>query len=279
MQAQSTGRRRPPFGEMLREWRTARGLSQMRLAHLADISPRHMSFVETGRARPGRDVLLRLASVLEIPLRATNELLESAGYARMYSDSAFEEPALDRVRATLQFILDRHSPYGAVVVDAGWRLLMANEPFVRLAAFLLGDPRRADPSTRPNLLELVFRPDGFRPSIVNWKEVGGVLGARLRRQLEFSPATDGLDALLARLESYGIPPYPLPSPESEPPLLIPLHLCKADVDLRLATAITTFGTPQDALVQGIRIETFFAADEATDRRVRELQEAGWLDQS
>lgn len=270
MDTPSTSLRREPFGEMLRAWRTARGLSQMRLAHLAGISPRHMSFVETGRSRPSRDVLLRVAGVLDIPLRARNRLLESAGFARIYSDSAFDEPALERVRATLQFILDRHEPYGAVVVDAGWSLLMANEPHRRMSAFFVGPEPEPDSSARPNLLERVFSPDGFRPWIVNWEEVGGLLGARLRRQLEFSPATGGLDKLLARLEEYGIPPEPVPSAEWDPPLLIPLHLRKAELDLRFFTTITTFGTPQDALVQDLRIETFFPADEGTDQIVREM---------
>jgi transcriptional regulator with XRE-family HTH domain len=266
--------RRESAGEILRAWRTARGLSQMRLAHLAGISPRHMSFVETGRSRPSRDLLLRVAGVLEIPLRVRNTLLESAGFARIYPDSAFHEPALQRVRATLQFILDRHEPYGAVVVDAGWNLLMANEPHRRMSAFFLGSDPATDSAARPNLLERVFSPDGFRPWIVNWEEVGGLLGARLRRQLEFSPPTGGLEQLLARLEEHGIPPVPLPSAEGDPPLLIPLHLRKADLDLRFFTTITTFGTPQDALVQDLRIETFFPADEATDRILHERHLGG-----
>ncbi|MEX2031304.1 MAG: helix-turn-helix transcriptional regulator, partial [Dehalococcoidia bacterium] len=224
--------RQEPVGKMLRTWRAARGLSQMRLAHLAGISPRHMSFVETGRSLPSRDVLLRVAGVLEIPLRARNNLLESAGYARIYSDSGFDEPALDRVRETLQFMLDRHEPYGAVVVDAGWSLLMANEAHRRMAAFFLGPDPELNSGARPNLLERVFSPDGFRPWIVNWEEVGGLLGARIRHQLEFSPPTGGLEKLLARLEEHGIPPEPVPSAESALPLLIPLHLRKGGLDLR-----------------------------------------------
>lgn len=274
---------RPSVGRLLRWWRNRRGFSQMELALSAGISPRHMSFVETGRSRPGRDVVVRLAEALDLPIRERNVLLESAGYARMYRESSLEEGELGRLRELLEMVLDRYEPYGAVVVDAEWRLLMANGAHRRLAEHILGaDARRpgdgagnhsADGATgggeRPNLLLQLFRPGGLGEKLVNWPEVAHHLLDRLRRQVAESPTRSGLRDLLETLEEMDLPP----APEARPPRLpvLPMHFDLGDgTELRLVSFVSTFGAPQDVAVQELRLEAFLPADDASEAVMRNI---------
>lgn len=262
---------RPTVGELLRWWRDRRGLSQMALAHRAGVSPRHVSFVETGRSRPGREVLVRIAEVLELPFRETNALLEAAGHARRYRESALDDEAMERLRDMLRFVLDRYEPYGAVVVDAGWRLLMANEAHRRLAGRILADAGgEGDGEPGTNLMIELFRPGGFRERLANWPEVAHHLLERLRRQVAGNPARDDVRDLLERLESYDLPPEPDIRPPDVP--VLPMHFVLGDVELRLVSLITTFGAPQDVAAQELRLEAFLPADDATDRVLRALAE-------
>ncbi len=261
---------RPPVGELLRDWRNARGLSQMELAHRAGISPRHMSFVETGRSRPGREVLLDLSEVLGVPFRERNELLEAAGYARMYRDSALDDDAVARVADVLRFLLRSHEPYGAVVVDSEWNVRMANDPHRTLMARLLADAPEALREEK-NLLVQTFHPQGLRPRIRNFARVAHTLLERLEAQARSNPMRDAYGELLERLRGLGDLPEPPPSPEEGPlPILLPLELEVEGRVLRLFTTLTTLGTPQDALLQELRIETFFPADQQTEAALGEL---------
>lgn len=261
---------RPEVGTLLRWWRKRRGFSQMALAHSAGISPRHMSFLETGRSKPGRDVLVRLAEVLELPFRQVNVLLESAGYARMYAEATFGDRELEHLREILEFVLDRYEPYGAVVVDAGWTLLMANRGHRRLADHILGGGGPTV-SEEPNLLLQLFRPGGFRERLVNWPEVAHHLLERLRRQIAENPAREDLRALLETLETQGLPPEPAHLAPELP--LLPMHFAVGETRLRLVNLITTFGAPQDVAAQELRLEAFMPADEESDRLIRSLAAA------
>lgn len=264
---------RAEVGDLLRRWRSARGLSQMELAHRAGISPRHMSFVETGRSRPGREVLLSLADVLEVPFRERNALLEAAGYARIYRTSELGDDELGQVRKVLEFILSRHEPYSAVAVDTEWNVRMANRSHRALLGHLLADaPEKV--RAEENLLVQTFHPRGLCRAIRNWPEVARTLLSRLERQAEANPLRASYRELLERLEELA-PPLPEPElPEAGTlPILIPIELEVEGEAVRLFTTLTTLGTPQDALLQELRIESFFPADRESDERLRGLLES------
>ncbi|MDX1660436.1 MAG: helix-turn-helix transcriptional regulator [Gemmatimonadota bacterium] len=259
-----------PVGRLLRHWRDVRGMSQLDLALTADVSARHVSFVETGRSTPSREMVLRLADVLAIPLREQNALLEAAGYARLYRESELTDPELEDVRRVFEFILERHEPYSAVVVDRAWNVVMANRAHGRVLAFLLGEDRREAPVTE-NLLDLTFDPDGARPYITNWEEVARVLLDRVHREVATWP-DDVSEELLERLLAYpGVPErWRVPDLTRPSPVVIPIRLRKDGVKIALFTAISTLGTPQDVTLQELRIESFFPADEASDAALRGL---------
>src|SRR5262245_41158330 len=247
------------IGPLLREWRTARGMSQFELAMRAGFSSRHVSFIETGRTQPSRQALLDLAEALDVPLRERNRLLEAGGYADIYRHTPLAADEMTHVRGVLQFILDRHNPYAAIVLDRYSNCLMGNPASQRLLQLLI------DPSLiveHANHLRLVFHPRGARRWIVNWDEVGHHLMARAER--EFSESTDDehAAALLAELRQFWEPP-PRRSRESSlspADLLLPIHIKRDDIELRLFSTIMTLGTPRDVTLQELRIETFFPAD-------------------
>jgi transcriptional regulator with XRE-family HTH domain len=259
-----------PLGAVLRGWRAARGLSQLDLSHRSGLSARHLSFIETGRTQPSRQALLTIGEALEMPLRERNRLLEAGGYARVYRETPLEAGEMSHVRGLLQFVLDRHEPYGAVVIDRYWNVIMSNGAASRsLAAF-------ADPalwaSPPLNLLRLVFHPKGLRRCIVNWEEVSRHLVHRAHREIGGPGGDEPGAALLAELHRYpGVPERPLaPPPSTVSDLVVPIHLRRDGIDIRTFSTIMTLGTPQDVTLQELRIETFFPADEASDRVLRSM---------
>lgn len=261
----------PPLGGLLKRWRAARRMSQMDLAFAAGVSTRHMSFIETGRSNPSRAVVLRIADALQMPLRDRNALLEAAGFARVYRETDLEAPELEPVRRVLEFLLERHEPYSAVVVDTTWNVLLANPPHGALMRRLCLEDPEAIPDATDNLLRALFDPRALRPHIVNWEEVAGTMIERLHRQAVGRPGgPEG--ALLEALFAY--PDVPESWQQSDPlrpmELLLPIHFRAGELELRLASTITVFGTPQDVTLEEIRLETFFPADEASDRAIRKL---------
>jgi transcriptional regulator with XRE-family HTH domain len=260
-----------PIGKLLREWRSVRGFSQLDLAMRAGFSSRHLSFIETGRTQPSRQALLILAETLEVPLRERNRLLEAGGYAHVYRQTPLDADEMRHVRGVLQFILDRHEPYGAVVLDRYSNLLMGNAAATRMLGTLVDSTLL---SSSPNLLRMVFHPLGGRRHIVNWNEVSRHLLARADRELSV-PGDETAAALLRELREYAGPFDSLPSArparsgQAEPAdVLLPVHIRKDGLDLRLFSAIMTLGTPQDVTLQELRIETFFPADAATEQLLR-----------
>ncbi len=163
----------PAFGSLLREWRAFRRLSQLDLALAAESSSRHVSFLETGRAQPSREMVLKLAEALEVPLRERNSLLGGAGYAPMYRESALDDAALAPVRRALDFMLAQQEPFPALVVNASWDMLLSNQAGMHLIGFLCG-PDRPLTNTPPNLLHMMFDPQLLRPYIVDWESVARV---------------------------------------------------------------------------------------------------------
>jgi transcriptional regulator with XRE-family HTH domain len=256
-----------PVGELLRQWRERRRLSQLALALEAEISTRHLSFVETGRAKPSRAMVLHLAERLDLPLRERNILLLSAGYAPAYAETALDSPPLAEVRAAVRQVLAGHEPYPAVVVDRGWNLVEANASTsvftANVAQELLAPPA--------NVLRVSLHPAGMAPWIVNLGEWRAHLLSRLRRQVTLT-ADPQLAALYDELRAY---PCDQPEPAIELPgpgdVVVPLRLRHADAELAFFSAVATFGTPLDITVAELVIESFFPADKATAAILRSAQ--------
>jgi transcriptional regulator with XRE-family HTH domain len=252
------------FGTLLRSWRQARHFSQLDLAGEAEVSARHISFLETGRAQPSRDMVMRLADVLDVPLRERNALLQAAGFAAGYRQTELSAPELAAVRRSLEFLLERHAPYPAVLVDRHWNLRLANRPaMVLLPRFV--DAAALQPPI--NVVRLLFRADGFRPHVVNWDEVAASLVDRLHREATLAATDPEARALLDEALATGAKADPRAAP-AQP--IIPIHLRRGDLELRIFSAITTLGTPADVTLQELRLETFFPADEASDAALRKL---------
>lgn len=255
------------FAAALRYWRVKRGWSQLRLSSESGISQRHLSFLENGRAQPGREIILKLGLVLDIPLRQRNAMLLAAGFAPAYRERALSDPEMDAVKQALDFMLAQAAPYPALVVDRLWNLIMHNEPAARMMRFFLGlpagTPIPGDGSV--NVLRLTLDPNGLRRWIVNWEDVCTDLLHWVQREaMGDGPGSEAavlLDELLA------LPG--MAQAASEPNLdrralpFLPVILSKDGVELNLFTTITTLGTPHDVTVHELRLESFFPADEAS----------------
>ncbi|MEE8147379.1 MAG: helix-turn-helix transcriptional regulator [Longimicrobiales bacterium] len=258
-----------PVGDLLRSWRQARHMSQLDLALQAQVSTRHLSFIETGRSRPSREMVLRLSEVLDVPLRDRNTVLEAAGYARLYRETGLAEPQMDQVRRAVQFILDNFEPNAAVVLDHCWNIVLANSASAKLMAYLLGP---AAGSVGPNLVRLLFDPQGLRPYVSNWHEVARVMVDRIHRESATGLEGDETRELLEDLLAYPGVPERWASPDLEQPLdlLIPIRFRKDEMELNFFTTITTLGTPQDVTLQELRIECLFPMDEASEKNLRSV---------
>ena len=259
-------------GDLLRYWRRVRGKSQMSLALDAGVSSRHLSFVETGRARPSRELLLRLAAALEIPSREENALLESAGHARHATETQLNHPDLAHVKSVLRFLLDRHEPYSALVFDHHWNIVMENDAQRRSAAFFLSGPG-VSPDVRENLLRMTFHPSALQPHIMNWNVVAPALVRRVEREVEESPTDRVLAGLLEEIRSYAPLPRAAPPDTTRSPLLLPIHLRKDGCDLKMFSVLSTIGAAIDVSLQALRLETFFPADAETERQLEQLAAA------
>jgi transcriptional regulator with XRE-family HTH domain len=254
---------RSAVGELLRRWRERRRLSQLELSLRAEISTRHLSFVETGRSAPSREMVLLLAEHLEVPLRERNRLLLAAGYAPVHGETPLQAPALDPVRTAIRQLLDGHEPFPAVVVDRGWHLVDANRSLTLLTELVDAD-LLAPPA---NVLRATLHPRGLAPHIANLPAWRGHLLARLAQQVELS-ADDRLADLLDELRGYPGGDGP-PEPHAAGEIAIPLRLRLDGVELAFLSMIATFGTPLDVTVAELSIEAFYPADATTSRFVQE----------
>lgn len=265
METQST------FAARLKWWRERRGLSQLDLAHAAEVSQRHVSFIEVGRTAPSREMVLKLAAALDLSLRQQNALLLAAGFAPMWRESALSAPELATVNRALDFMLAQQEPYAAFVVDRRWNLLRANLGGQRLVAFLTDTQPQAPDADQPvNLADALLAPDALRPLIANWREVA-LYFLRGVRADALADGTEETAALLARLLAYADVPRiaDVPAIDETPAPILPIHFSKGPTQLKLFTTLATLGTPQDVTVQEIRIECFFPADAATAETFQE----------
>ncbi|HET6299623.1 MAG TPA: helix-turn-helix transcriptional regulator [Kribbella sp.] len=252
-----------PVGELLRGWRERRRLSQLELANQVEVSTRHVSFVETGRSKPSRDMVLRLADHLDVPLRDRNQLLLAGGYAPIYSEASLHSPAMLAIREALRRLLRAHEPYPALVVDRWWNIVEANAGIQ-----LFTDGAAAELLKAPiNALRLTLHPDGLATRITNLPEVRSSVLASLQRQVA-GTADPELQDLYDELRGYsGGERAEFPGPAE---VVVPMKFRHGDRELSLLTTIATFGTPLDVTVSELIIESFFPADDATADYLRGL---------
>lgn len=259
------------FGRLLREWRTRRGMSQLGLAVEAEVSSRHLSFVETGRAQPSREMVMLLTRVLDVPLRDRNDLLIAAGFAPIYRETGLGAPAMTQARRAVDFILRQQEPYPALVLDRHWNILEGNRATARLVERFL-DPAAVADLGPANAMRLMFHPRGFRPHVANWEAAAAAMIQWLHRDVMSGFADSETRRLLHELLEYpGVPRHwrTLDLDASTAPFL-PLEFARDDLSLRYFTTLTNLGTPHDITLQELRIECFFPADEATEGAARRL---------
>jgi transcriptional regulator with XRE-family HTH domain len=249
-----------PFGELMREWRQRRRISQLDLALAAEVSPRHVSFMETGRSIPSRTMVMRLAAALDVPPRDQNHLLIAAGLAPVYAERALDDPDMVAVRDGVDKVLAAYEPFPCLAVDRGWRVLRFNAG----AAVLLEGvaPHLLE---LPNALRIALHPDGLAPRIRNLAQWRHHVIGRLRREVAVS-GSDQLSSLLAELESY---PGGFEETRDLGGVAVPLELCTGDGRLlTFLSTITTFGTALDLTAAELSIEAFLPADQATAAALR-----------
>lgn len=252
------------FGDQLKLWRRHRHFSQLDLALEADISARHLSFVETGRSRPSREMVLRLAECLSLPLRSRNALLLAAGFAPAFRERSFNDPALGLAREAVQRILDGHTPYPALAVDRHWNMVAHNAVVPLLLAGV--DPALMAPPV--NVLRLSLHPQGLAPQILNLGEWKHHLLDRLAGQIAAS-ADPVLEELREELRAYPAPAGKAPW-EASAAIVVPMQVESAAGRLSFFSTTTLFGTPVEVTLSEIAIESFFPADAETAERLRAL---------
>lgn len=256
-------------GTLLREWRQRRRLSQLELALEADISTRHLSFVETGRARPSRELLMQLAQLLELPLRERNVLMVSAGFAPAFADRGLDAPELVAARAAVELVLGGHEPYPALALDRHWNLVLANRAAQRLLALVPAELRVAP----INMMRLSLHPLGLGAVLSNLGEVRARMLHRLRRQV----ANSGDPVLLELLrELSALPEAPSNPPATRDPyagVLLPVRLRLPLGEVTLFSTIATFGTAIEVTLSELMLESFFPADAASADVLRRMADA------
>jgi len=265
------------FGPMLRAWRRRRGASQLALALQSGVSQRHVSFLESGRAKPSREMVVQLTTALDVPLRQRNAMLLAAGYAPVYRESNLGAPELTPERQAMDRILKQQEPYPAVVIDRLWNLIQANEAAQAFTLFLFEGPPPAPPAGKPpNILRWLLDPKALRAKIANWEEVARYLVSTTYAEIL---ADGGEPKALAFIEE--IMTYPdVPASfrklrfEDRPAPVLTVDYIVGGKSLSVFTTIATLGTPQDITLQEVRIECFFPADERSDALFRSLAAKG-----
>jgi transcriptional regulator with XRE-family HTH domain len=255
------------FGDLLREWRRRRSLSQLELSLEADISARHLSFVETGRSRPSREIIVRLSESLQVPLRERNALLLAAGYAPLYGERPLQSPEMEPVREALERFLRAHEPYPAVVVDRHHNLVSANDALSAITAGCA--PHLLEPPA--NAIRIALHPEGMAPRTINLGEWSAHLLSRVRREAAVTGDRQ-LEALYQEACSYpGVHAEPAAGECADPEIVVPLELLEGERTLSFISTIATFGTAVDVTLSELSIEAFYPANAQTAMRMlREL---------
>jgi transcriptional regulator with XRE-family HTH domain len=270
----------PPndLGALLRHWRDMRGISQLDLSFNAGVSQRHISFIESGRSVPSRQMLLDIAQTLDIPLRERNTLLLAAGYAPMYADAAWNAQEMQSVTKALGRMLRQHEPFPALVMDRYWNVLMTNESAPKFFNCFIDMAARKGPR---NMLHLIFVPDGMRPFVADWQSVADSLIRRVSRESVGRVIDDPTRELLAALRAY--PDVPADAHSSRvfsadagaaaAMPVIPIGFVRNGHVLNYFSMVASVGTPQNVAAQELRIECMFPADDETEGRHMEMLDA------
>jgi transcriptional regulator with XRE-family HTH domain len=270
MPASSSSTAARDFGSELRQWREVRRLSQLALSAEAEVSQRHLSFLETGKSRPSREMVIHLANVLDLPLRERNSLLTAAGYAPLYGERDLDDAAMEQVRSVLQRLLAAHDPYPAYVIDRQWNLVLANESAAAVMAVAITP--QTPPEVLTNIARFALHPYGARPVVANWEQFAGSVLDRLEREVHHNPRDAALNELHAEL--LADPDVARVASRRPPPaadaLLVPIEVRAPGVELSLFTTIATIGAPFDVTLEELRLETLLPADERSERTLRGL---------
>ncbi len=267
--ARDGGAAAPPFAGLLKAWRRTRRYSQLELASETQVSQRHLSFLESGRANPSRDMVLRLAQVLHVPLRERNDLLVAAGYAPLYPERSLDHAGMAAIHEALETTLRHHEPFPALVVDRQWNVVMHNTAVDRLIG-LLGEPARVwkkvDPTGGRNLMRLTLHPKGLQPLVVDWPGTAIALLTRLQAEVQANPANTRLQELLADLRALSGMPSTGHTADAQSAMQVPvltLKLRQGNAMLEFFSMICTFGTALDLTADELRLELLFPCNEFT----------------
>ncbi len=255
------------FPALLRGWRQKRRLSQLELALSSGVSQRHVSFLEKGRAKPSRSMILQLSETLEVPLRERNDWLTAAGFAPLFRARPLDDPQMGQVMGAVRMMLANHEPFPAVAVDRAWNIILANKAFDLLSGVIGEGLWSRIGGAQRNLMRLFFHPEGIRPLVVNWDTVAPVLWHRAQREAE-ALGGEEMKEILLELSQYQDADTLWASEEAPLVPVLALEIKKGDVRIALFTVISTFGTAQDVTADEMRIETMFPADAATEALFR-----------
>ncbi|HZP38720.1 MAG TPA: helix-turn-helix transcriptional regulator [Methylomirabilota bacterium] len=261
-------------GRLIRQWRERRRLSQLSLAVDAEISTRHLSFIETGRSQPSREMVLLLARALDVPPRGRNDLLAAAGYAPVYRETALDAPQMADVKRALDFMLRQQEPFPALAVDGHWNLLMSNQGAQRLVARFLSPEDVAAVPGPPNAMRLFYHPRGMRPYVVNWEPTAAALIQWLHRDVARGIGDDETRRLLEELLAYPDVPKKWHHLDLDiaPVPYLAVEMRKGDFHVKFFSTLASLGVPYDITLHELRVECFFPADAASEAWLRRLAE-------
>jgi transcriptional regulator with XRE-family HTH domain len=252
------------FGRLLKHWRSQRNFSQLHLSMASDVSQRHISFIESGRSRPSRNTILKLAAVLDIPLRQQNQMLTTAGFASVYSEFDLSAPEVEPIRKALELMLRQQEPYPAFVMDRYWNQMTTNEGAAKLFSWVLGEARVPE-FIGLNLMKLFLHPEGAKPYVGNWAAIVPQLIHRVHRESLAEGQDERSQGLFDELLSYPEVRqfWQAPIQEYWQLPLLTVNFIKAGRSLNFFSTMTTLGTPYDITLQELRLECLFPADEKT----------------
>jgi transcriptional regulator with XRE-family HTH domain len=255
------------FPLLLRTWRQKRRLSQLHLALSSGVSQRHVSFLESGRAKPSRSMILQLSETLDVPLRERNDWLTAAGFAPLFQARPLDDPQMVQVMSAVRMMLANHEPFPAIALDRAWNIRMSNRPFDLLTSLLGGDLWQRVGGEQHNLMRLFFHPNGIQPFVTNWNAIAPLLWHRARREADTLGGQE-MKQVLAELSQYQDADTIWSAEDAALVPVLPLEIEKDGLRVSLFTVIATFGTAQDVTTDELRIESLFPADEVTEKLFR-----------
>ena len=252
------------FPMLLRSWRQKRRLSQLDLALSSGVSQRHVSFLESGRAKPSRSMILQLSETLDVPLRERNDWLTAAGFAPIFKARPLDDPQMHQVMNAVRMMLTNHEPFPAIAIDRAWNIRMSNTPFDMMSTMMGADLWTRIGGPQRNLMRLFFHPDGIKPFVANWTAIAPLLWHRAQREAE-SLGGQEMQQVLSELSQYQDADTLWSAEDAALVPVLPLVIEKDGTRISLFTVIATFGTAQDVTADELRIESLFPADETTEK--------------